>query len=978
MSQDHKVSVILTSYNHAKYLRQSIESVLDQTYSDFDFIIWDDGSTDESWEIIQGFSDPRIRAIRNKTDLRGSPIRSAFSKVLTREYIAIHHSDDIWEPNKLEKQVAFLDDNPVIGAVFSNALIIDDNGALFTDEVHFYHQIFNQPNRSRFEWLNYFFYRGNALCHPSVLIRKQCYLDCGLYRYGLGQIADFDMWIRLCLKYEIYVMSEKLVRFRIHSQEMNTSTDRPEVRIRGQFEYLQVLNNYRKITTFEELVKVFPIAEKYIEPDDVDLDFALGMVALEAKPYKFTELFGLNILFEVFNDKRRMKKIKEVYGFTHNDFITLTGKHDVFSTMVVENLKTQLTEKEQQLAQKEQQLAQKEHELASIKNSIYWKLVLILKRIRYTLIPHRSRRERLISITIETYYKLRDEGLRALLKVVYRRLFSSSIISIQPSVNAIKPMVSIVIPVFNAASFTKNCIEQIYKVHTEVPFEVIVVDNGSKDRTKLLLNEEQKRRQNFRLFRMPSNLGFGGAVNYGCRQASGNHIIILNNDTLVTSGWLDKLLEPFHKDKSIGIVSPITNYVGEGPQIDPDAVNISSDEIESYAEKIKDRDYIHESNRLVFFCVAIKKEVLDIVGDLDIGYEKGNYEDDDFCMRTIVAGFRLAIARGAFVYHFGTITFKKNRISHNEYMERNRKRFYQKAQNIAITLRPPTLHKSDMLVSVIVRTLNRPELLQKALTSLSNQTLKVFEVVVVNDGGDNISSSLSKFENHYPVDYVHNNKSYGRTAALNIGVKRSRGKWISFLDDDDIIYPWHLDTLVSTARLQRDTNVLYSDYNKSLFLSGQSNYPQITLGVEPWEYDPHKLLVRNYMPIHTWMIARECFNEIGYFNENQEMLEDYEFLLRLSKVFSFYHVKRFTCEYRFYMDGINSLTTHRWKTLDALRFIYNQNPVADPGLAQARKYELQSLENQIETIKKLQSSTKENPTNEVNVNREIIHLITGM
>jgi len=347
-------------------------------------------------------------------------------------------------------------------------------------------------------------------------------------------------------------------------------------------------------------------------------------------------------------------------------------------------------------------------------------------------------------------------------------------------------------------------------------------------------------------------------------------------------------------------------------------------------------------------------------------------------MRTIVAGFRLAIARGAFVYHFGTITFKKNRISHNEYMERNRKRFYQKAQNIAITLRPPTLHKSDMLVSVIVRTLNRPELLQKALTSLSNQTFKVFEVVVVNDGGDNISSSLSKFENHYPVDYVHNNKSYGRTAALNIGVKRSRGKWISFLDDDDIIYPWHLDTLVSTARLQRDTNVLYSDYNKSLFLSGQSNYPQITLGVEPWEYDPHKLLVRNYMPIHTWMIARECFNEIGYFNENQEMLEDYEFLLRLSKVFSFYHVKRFTCEYRFYMDGINSLTTHRWKTLDALRFIYNQNPVADPGLAQARKYELQSLENQIETIKKLQSSTKENPTNEVNVNREIIHLITGM
>jgi GT2 family glycosyltransferase len=540
-------------------------------------------------------------------------------------------------------------------------------------------------------------------------------------------------------------------------------------------------------------------------------------------------------------------------------------------------------------------------------------------------------------------------------------------------------MVSIVIPVFNAVSYTENCIEQIYKVYTNVPFEVIVVDNCSSDETEQLLEKEQKRHHNFRSFRMPNNAGFGGAVNHGCRQAEGNIIVILNNDTLVTSGWLERLTAPFHKDESIGIVSPSTNYVGEGPQIDPDAVNISADAIEAYAEKIKDRDYIHESNRLVFFCVAIKRELFDIVGDLDIGYEKGNYEDDDYCMRTIIAGFRLAIARSAFVYHFGTMTFKKNKISHNEYMEKNRKRFFQKAQNIAVTLRPPTLRMSEITASVIVRTLNRPELLQKALKSLSNQTFKDFEVVLVNDGGETISDLLGAFENYYPINYVHNDRSQGRTAALNIGIKHSRGKWIAFLDDDDIVYPWHLDALTASAKTQQmDKSVFYSNYNRSLFLSKRSSYPQITQGVEPWEYDPQKLLIHNYIPIHSWLIARKCFDETGYFNEKQEMLEDYEFLIRLSKKFSFYHVKRFTCEYRFYMDGINSMTTQRSKTLEALQFIYNQHPVTDPRSVQARKLELASLANQIETIKKLQSSLEEGPSNDAYVNRKIIHLITGI
>ncbi|MBT7038657.1 MAG: glycosyltransferase, partial [Bacteroidetes bacterium] len=280
-----KVSVILPSYNHEKYLNEAIDSVLKQTFLDFDLILWDDASTDSSWSIIKGYSDTRIRAYKNKPEQRGFPSRRIISEFPTSDYIAIHHSDDIWEPEKLEKQVAYLDENPDVGAVFTRAKLIDEDGLLFEDKSHPYYSVFEEPNRTRYEWLYHFFYKGNALCHPSVLIRKECYQEVGLYRYGMAQLPDFDMWVRLAMKYEIHVMPEKLIRFRIHRDESNSSGNRSDTRIRIQFEYLQVLENYREILSYSELVKIFPLAKKHERNGNEDTGFALGMIAVETAPF---------------------------------------------------------------------------------------------------------------------------------------------------------------------------------------------------------------------------------------------------------------------------------------------------------------------------------------------------------------------------------------------------------------------------------------------------------------------------------------------------------------------------------------------------------------------------------------------------------------------------------------------------------------------------------------------------------------------
>lgn len=327
-----KVSVILTSFNHEKYLREAIDSVLNQTFTDFELIIWDDASADGSWTVINSYSSPRIKAFRNEVSKRGIyGANKAISEVAAGKYIAIHHSDDVWEPDKLEKQVAFMDAHSDIGAVFTNALAIAEDSSPLTDEKNFFSDIFNQSNRTRHEWLRFFFHSGNALCHPSVLIRKACYEDCGLYRYGLAQLGDFDMWIRLCLQYEIHVLPEKLIRFRVRDKKANASASRPDSRIRTLYEFYNLLPNYRRLTRFEDLVKVFPSAEKYYRGEETDMGFVLGMAILDQMSFPFTLLFGQDLLIEAVSDPKRAANIKRLYDFDYNNFIALTGQHDVFS-----------------------------------------------------------------------------------------------------------------------------------------------------------------------------------------------------------------------------------------------------------------------------------------------------------------------------------------------------------------------------------------------------------------------------------------------------------------------------------------------------------------------------------------------------------------------------------------------------------------------------------------------------------------------
>ncbi|AGB42129.1 putative glycosyltransferase [Halobacteroides halobius DSM 5150] len=325
-----KVSVIIPSYNHEKYIAEAINSVLNQTFQDFELIIVDDGSNDNSVEVIKSFTDSRIDLFCFKENQGASVVVNKCIDRARGKYIAILNSDDIFVLDKLEKQVQFLDKYSEIGAVFSYVELIDETGKQFKDESHDYYKTFNQKNRTRFEWLNYFFNHGNCLCHPSVLIRKECYNTIGYYDERLAQLPDFDFWVRLCMKYNIYIMPEQLIKFRIRDDEKNISANTPQNKIRSSWELPKILKNFLDINS-DDILKIFPGLREDIDYIDDDITpFLIAKLALEKKDPSYKS-FGLNTLYKMLGNKVIYNKLNEKYEFTYADFLKLTVKYDLFS-----------------------------------------------------------------------------------------------------------------------------------------------------------------------------------------------------------------------------------------------------------------------------------------------------------------------------------------------------------------------------------------------------------------------------------------------------------------------------------------------------------------------------------------------------------------------------------------------------------------------------------------------------------------------
>jgi len=239
------------------------------------------------------------------------------------------------------------------------------------------------------------------------------------------------------------------------------------------------------------------------------------------------------------------------------------------------------------------------------------------------------------------------------------------------------PKISVIVLTYNNIELTKACLESILKESNYPNLELIIVDNASTDDTRNWLKIFAIEHPRVKVIINSSNLGFAAGNNIGLAAATGDYLVLLNNDTVVTHNWVMTLMHHLRDDPTIGLIGPVTNNIGNEARI-----NIaygSMDEMKVQAARYS-RNHVGEVYPLrtaAFFCVMMHRSTYEKVGPLDEAFGRGFFEDDDYCRRIEKIGLRIVCAEDVFVHHHLSASFNKLKQAERQQLFEDNKKIYE-------------------------------------------------------------------------------------------------------------------------------------------------------------------------------------------------------------------------------------------------------------------------------------------------------------
>ena len=230
-----KVSVIITTYNRSYLLSKAIQSVLSQSFHGFEIIVVDDASQDNTAQIVNVFSDKRIRYIRHHVNKGYCHSKNNGVKNANGEYIAFLDDDDEWFPEKLSMQVSMLDNSPLkIGVVYTGSIAVDiANGK----------ELYTRISTMRGNIFQHLIRYEEFITTSSVLLRNICFEKVGLFDESIDYCSDYDMWLRIAKEFYFECIQVPLVKYGIHKNNM------------GSKYYLQI--KWKRSCTYENTISIF-------------------------------------------------------------------------------------------------------------------------------------------------------------------------------------------------------------------------------------------------------------------------------------------------------------------------------------------------------------------------------------------------------------------------------------------------------------------------------------------------------------------------------------------------------------------------------------------------------------------------------------------------------------------------------------------------------------------------------------------------
>lgn len=334
------VSVVMAVYNGEAFVRETFESVLQQTYTKLEIIVVDDASTDVSKSIIREYAqaDERVKPVfseKNRNICHAGNL--AFAKAQGK-YIALMGHDDLWKPDKIEKQVQFLEEHPSYSVCFTWADIIDEDGVIQNEKWEVIYHRFCADNYKRKQWIKKLVLEKNYFCAPSACVRRESLVRTGYYRFALVQLQDFDLWLRLLLQGNVYVLQEKLTRYRrFRNANKNLSYMDNDTETRAWHENHWII--YRIITDMEAELFANVFQSELKNPQAVTVEEIRCEKAffLWEQQNCFAEL----LFIELLESEEIRDMLENKYQFTLNDFYKMNTQAMHFDASLLLMVKQQ-------------------------------------------------------------------------------------------------------------------------------------------------------------------------------------------------------------------------------------------------------------------------------------------------------------------------------------------------------------------------------------------------------------------------------------------------------------------------------------------------------------------------------------------------------------------------------------------------------------------------------------------------------------
>jgi glycosyltransferase involved in cell wall biosynthesis len=343
VTQTPRVSICIPAYNHAKYINKTIMSVLEQDFQDLEIVVTDDCSTDGTVEELLTIADDRIRLFRHTHNMGPSVAANNNIENARGDFICLLPSDDLFEPHKISRQLAEFERKPELGAVFSHMRFIDETGAPLEREIA---GLAYPADMDREAALRHFFYDGNCIAAPTAMIRRDVLAQVGSVDPRLLQTQDFEYWIRICLAFDIAVVEEPLVAYRIRAGQANMDANTPAKCARIHWEMPRVLERFLDLTDRDLFLRVFPEARAHLD-QGLGLRGALAALALQA-PSIWTRSFGIEALYRELGDPSTAAALDAAgYGFPY--FFRLLAEVDPTRAIAAEEKNTEVLDYQQQL-----------------------------------------------------------------------------------------------------------------------------------------------------------------------------------------------------------------------------------------------------------------------------------------------------------------------------------------------------------------------------------------------------------------------------------------------------------------------------------------------------------------------------------------------------------------------------------------------------------------------------------------------------